>query len=187
MTAVNKPVTDATTDAAGEPSVSDAPGILGLPSPLADGRQSAAASAIRRGAARLLAAHGFAPVFELELGNGRRADIAAVDAKGRVWIVEVKSCLADFRSDGKWPDYLAFADALFFAVAPDFPLELLPGEAGIIVADRYGGEIVRTAPETSIPAVRRKAVTLLIARTAACRLQAALDPETRLNGDRLSR
>ena len=129
-----------------------------------------------RGAGRLLRALSFAVVNELTLANGRRADIVGLSAAGDIWIVEVKSCLEDLRVDGKWPEYRDFSDALFFAVAPGFPVELLPTDTGLILADRYGAEIVRQAPEMRLAAARRKAMTLRFARAAAFSLQALADP-----------
>jgi hypothetical protein len=142
-----------------------------------DGRQSPAAFAICRGVARLLRAHGLAAISELALANGRRADVAAIADSGEIWIVEIKSCLEDFRADQKWPEYREFCDRLFFAVAPTFPREVLPEDTGLIVADRYGGEIVRAAPEHKLAGARRKAMTLRLARSAALRLQGVIDPE----------
>ena len=142
-----------------------------------DGRQSPAAFAICRGVARLLRAHGLAAISELALANGRRADVVAIADSGEIWIVEIKSCLEDFRADQKWPEYREFCDRLFFAVAPTFPREVLPEDTGLIVADRYGGEIVRAAPEHKLAGARRKAMTLRLARSAALRLQGVIDPE----------
>jgi hypothetical protein len=139
------------------------------------GRQ--AALDICRGAARLLKAHGLAVITELALANDRRADIAGVAASGEIWIVEVKSCLADFRGDQKWPEYREFCDRFFFAVGPDFHREVLPQDAGLIVADRYGGEIMRAAPELRLAGARRKAMTLRMFRAAAFRLHTIADPE----------
>jgi hypothetical protein len=144
---------------------------------LHDGRQSAAAFDICRGVARLLRLHRLAPVSEVSLANGRRADIAALADSGEIWIVEIKSSVEDFRTDQKWPEYRDFCDRLFFAVAPGFPNEILPGDTGLIIADRYGGEIMRPAPEHKLPPARRKAMTLRVGQTAAFRLQAAIDPE----------
>jgi hypothetical protein len=118
-------------------------------------------------------------VTEVSLANGRRADIAAVAASGEIWIVEIKSSIEDFRSDQKWPEYRDYCDRLFFAVAPGFPREILPPDTGLVIADRYGGEIVRMAPEHKLAGARRKAVTLRLVHTAAFRLQAAIDPEGR--------
>lgn len=120
---------------------------------------------------------GMASVTEVPLANGRRADIVAVSDKGEIWIVEIKSSVADFRADSKWPEYEPFADRLLFAVAPDFPVDILPTETGLVLADMYGAEIVRPAPLKPLPGARRKAITLRIARAAALRLHALADPE----------
>lgn len=153
---------------------------LGRTSAIEDGRQSQAAAEICRGVVRLLAAHGMAAISEVSLANGRRADVIGVGADGAIWIIEIKSCLNDFRSDQKWPEYREFCDRLFFAVDPRFPQEVLPEDAGLIVADRYGGDILRQAPEFKLPASRRKSLTLQLARLAAVRLQSVIDPEARL-------
>jgi len=141
-----------------------------------DGRQSAMASAICRGARRLLLQHGFVAVPELGLPNGRRADLAALGPKGEVWIVEIKSSVVDFQVDRKWPDYRFHCDRFLFAVAPDFPLGLLPEDVGHVVADSYGGALVREAPEHRLAAPARKGMTFLIARAATLRLHQASDP-----------
>jgi hypothetical protein len=129
-----------------------------------------------RGAGRLLRAMSFAVINELPLPNGRRADIVGLSPAGDIWIIEVKSCLDDLRVDAKWPEYREFSDALFFAVAPDFPRQVLPEDTGLILADRYGGEIVREAPATRLAGARRKAMTLRFARAAAFSLQIRADP-----------
>lgn len=94
-----------------------------------------------------------------------------------IWIVEIKSSLADFRADQKWPEYRDYCDRLFFAVAPDFPMDVLPADAGRIIADKYGGEIVRAAPEHKLSGSRRKELTQRFARVAALRLHGLADPE----------
>lgn len=133
------------------------------------------AAQIARGTLRLLAGHGFCGVTELTLANNRRADIAAIGPAGEIWMVEIKSSIADFRSDSKWPDYMPFCDRLFFAVGADFPQDLIPDETGLIVADAFDGAIIRDAPENKLAGARRKAVTLRIARLAAMRLTLAAD------------
>jgi len=125
--------------------------------------------AVTRGAARLITALGFAPLLEVSLPNGRRADIMAVGPRGQIAIVEVKSGLEDYRADRKWGEYLAFCDEFFFAVAPEFPRAILPDEPGLIVADAFDGAILRPAPATPLVAARRKALTLAFARLAAWR------------------
>ena len=106
-----------------------------------DGRQSPIAAEIQRGVCRALRALGHSVVTELALANGRRADVVALSPGGDIWIVEIKSCLIDYQTDGKWTEYLPHCDRLYFAVAPDFPVEVIPGEAGLMLADRYGAHL----------------------------------------------
>ena len=141
-----------------------------------DGRQSETALAIARGAARLLHRHGFCVVSELPLPSGRRADLVALDAAGEVWIVEIKSSIADFRADQKWQDYRAHCDRLFFATSLEVPCEIFPADTGLIVADAFGAAFHCEAPEHKLPAATRKAMLLLFARAAALRLQSLADP-----------
>ena len=143
----------------------------------ADGRQSPTALAVCTGVRRLLAGHGFASVTEFTLASGRRADILELGPDGAIWIVEVKSSPADFRADGKWPDYRDFCDRFFFAVSEEFPVEILPPETGLILADGYGAAIERDAPEHPLAGARRKAVTLRFAHAAATRLHMLVDPQ----------
>lgn len=125
---------------------------------------------LARGVTRMLCEHGLAPILEVPLANGRRADVMAITASGEIWIVETKSCLADYACDAKWPDYMEFCDRFFFGVTEEFPRELIPEEAGLIVADGFGGAILRDSPLRPLAGARRKAVTLLFARLAALRL-----------------
>jgi len=124
---------------------------------------------VTRGAARLLADLGHAPLAEVTLPNGRRADLMALDRKGRIFIVEVKSSIEDFRTDAKWGEYLPYCDGFAFAVAPEFPQHVLPDEPGLIVCDGFGGAVLREAPATPLAGARRKALTLAFARLAALR------------------
>jgi hypothetical protein len=141
-----------------------------------DGRQSPIAAELQRGVCRHMRALGLSVVTELPLANGRRADIVALSPTGDVTIIEIKSCLLDYQTDGKWQDYLPFCDRLYFAVGAEFPCEVIPETAGIILADRYGAELVRQAVEERLSAARRKAMMLSFARAAALRLQLHLDP-----------
>jgi hypothetical protein len=141
-----------------------------------DGRQSETAQMIARGVRRLLRAHGFSSVTELALTDGRRADIAAVNSDAEVLIVEVKSCAADFRADRKWRDYAACCDRLYFAISERTPAALMPLEAGLIVADAYGAEIVREAELRRMAPASRRALLLRFALTAADRLHTLSDP-----------
>lgn len=131
---------------------------------------SDAANNVARGAVRHLTALGISVLMEVSLPNGRRADIYGLDRKGRIICVEIKSCLTDFTSDQKWHEYLEYCDEFFFAVDQDFPLEVLPSEWGLIIADRYGAEIARPSPDQKLNAARRKSLMLSFARSAADRL-----------------
>src|SRR5262245_5918693 len=125
--------------------------------------------AVTRGAARFLTALGYTPLAEVTLPNGRRADLMALGPKGEILIVEVKSGVEDFRVDLKWPEYRPYCDAFAFAVSPEFPREILPEEPGLIVADGFGGAILREAPVEPLAGARRKPLTLAFARLASLR------------------
>ena len=150
-----------------------------------DGRQSPTALALQRGVLRHFAALGLMGLPEVALACGRRADIAALDPKGEITIVEIKSSVADFRADAKWPHYRASCDRLLFAVTVDFPLDLLPADVGVLVGDAFGAELVRAAPLHPVPAATRKAMLLRLARLGAARLGALHDPDYRLYADSL--
>ena len=124
---------------------------------------------VTRGAARLMIDLGYAPLLEVGLPNGRRADVMALGPKGQLAICEVKSGLEDFRADRKWHEYTPYCDAFYFAVSPEFPREILPEAPGLVVADGFGGAVVRPAPGSLLAPARRKALTLAFARLAAWR------------------
>jgi len=126
-------------------------------------------SLVTRGAARLFSALGYAPLAEVCLPNGRRADIMALGPKGEIAIAEVKSSPEDYLCDRKWGEYAPYCDAFYFAVAPEFPRHILPPEPGLIVADAFGGAVLAEASLTPLPPARRKALTLAFARLAAMR------------------
>src|SRR5689334_25029957 len=90
------------------------------------------AFAIRRATARLCLRLGWAPLHEVALPNGRRADILALRPDGCFACIEVKSGPRDFLTDLKWRDYRAFPDELFFPIEGGFPQDLLPAESELI-------------------------------------------------------
>lgn len=128
---------------------------------------------LARGVTRLLADHGLTSLLEVPLANGRRADVMGLTAGGEIWIVETKSCLEDYVVDAKWPDYREYCDRFFFAVTEEFPRALIPEDVGLIIADGFGGAILRDCAARPLASARRKAVTLLFARLAALRLAAS--------------
>jgi hypothetical protein len=166
-----------------ESNLHEAPGQMPrLIEPVApvDGRQSEMALFVARGTRRLLRAHGFSTVTELPLQSGRRADIVALGSDGTIHIVEVKSSIADFRADGKWRDYRLHCDRLFFAIPDGLPPDIMPDDAGLIVADAYGAAILREAPEQRLPPATRRAMLMRFAQAAAHRLHALSDPDVSL-------
>jgi hypothetical protein len=151
--------------------------IFAAEAPPIDGRQSPRALDIRRGMGRYLRSLGFSLLPEMGLANGRRADLMALDPKGSIWIFEIKSSVADFRTDTKWLDYLGFCDRFGFATSTDVPAAIFPGDAGLYIADAYGAHCLREATEQRLAPARRKALLLAFARASANRLLALEDPE----------
>lgn len=139
-----------------------------IPGSVADG--------ITRGVVRLMNDMGLAPLLEFRLTNKRRVDVAAIDRDGRFTIIEVKSSLTDYRTDGKWHEYLPYCDYFYFAVDADFPREQLPEDAGLIIADSHEAAILRPAAEVPMNGNRRRTQTLRFARTGASRLAGRGDP-----------
>ncbi|HVM81624.1 MAG TPA: MmcB family DNA repair protein [Stellaceae bacterium] len=133
---------------------------------------------LARGVARAFAQRGLATLAEVALANGRRADILGLGRGGELVIVEIKSSVQDFRSDGKWREYREFCDRFYFAVPDRFPRGLIPEDCGLIVADGFGAAILREAPSLPIAAARRKAMTLRFAILGSERLRRLLDPES---------
>lgn len=136
------------------------------------------AGLLARGVCRALDQLGYSSLLEFPLANGRRTDVLALGKRGDLLVVEIKTSLADFRADQKWPTYREFADCLYFAVASGFPIALIPEDCGVMVADAFGAAVLREARPRPIAAGRRRALTLRFARVAATRLRRALDPET---------
>jgi hypothetical protein len=145
-----------------------------------DRRQSERALLIRKGALRLLASLDHYALPEVTLRSGRRADLLAVSPGGELWIIEIKSSRADLAADRKWPEYRAFCDRLFFATSPDVGEAPFPADAGLIIADGYGGMVVRDAPLHPLAAATRKALLVRLARLGAARMSALADPGLRV-------
>jgi hypothetical protein len=136
----------------------------------------AGAAAICRGVCRRLAEQGYATLTEVTLATGRRVDVMALDRRGEILVVEIKSSVADFRADHKWQDYLEFCNRFAFAVGPEFPRELLPEDVGILIADAYDAHELRAPTTSLLPAARRKHLLLRFAHVASARLQRRDDP-----------
>ena len=131
---------------------------------------------IARGVCRLLASLDFAALREVVPARGLRVDVMALGPRGEIWVIECKSGPADLRADRKWQGYLDWCDRYFWAVAPDFPQDILPDTGGLILADGFGGEILHMGDEQPLKAARRRALTLRFARLAAWRQMGREDP-----------
>jgi hypothetical protein len=152
-----------------------------MSAPFAD-EFSATAVLLVRGVCRALDQLGYATLAEFPLTNGRRADILCLGKAGDFVIIEIKSSVADFRADRKWPTYRDFADRLYFAVPDHFPQILIPEECGLMVADPFGAALLRDGLATPLSGARRRALTLRFARLAAARLRRHLDPASQYPG-----
>ena len=127
------------------------------------------AAEVARGVTRLFCRRDLFAICEVPLPNGRRADVMAIGRRGDIVICEVKSGIEDYRCDLKWREYGPYCDAFYFATAPEFPHDVLEGDCGLIVADGFGGAMVREATPNPLAPARRKALTLAFARLGAMR------------------
>ena len=143
---------------------------LDTSNPFVDGRQSERAMTIRTGVERYFGEAGWATLPELTLPTGRRADLVALSAKGQICIVEIKSSIADLKADNKWPEYRSYCDELVFATLADVPADIFPEDAGFMVADAHGADMLRPPEIEKMAAARRKTVHLAFARASAQRL-----------------
>lgn len=135
------------------------------------------AELLARGVCRALRGLGYRTLTEMKLASGRRVDVMGLDRRGRFAVVEIKTSLADLRADRKWSEYLPYCDSFFFGVPSSFPLMRLPIDSGLIVADRFGGEILRQGDTRPMTAATRQRQTLLFALKASGRLYRIHDPE----------
>jgi hypothetical protein len=131
---------------------------------------------IARGICRYLRNLGYSPLTEFKLLSKRRVDVIGLNQAGQFIIIEIKSSVADLRSDDKWQEYLPFSDQMYFAVANGFPLETLPDECGIMIADAYNAAVIRESQTRKLNAARHRTQIVRFAKTAADRLHLWNDP-----------
>ena len=134
-------------------------------------------SRIARGVMRHFAQIGMHSLSEFSPASGLRVDIITLGISDEIWIVECKSGQSDFKSDKKWENYLDWCDRYFWAVDRKFPIDILPSDTGVIIADAYDASILREAPLNKLPAARRKKITKSIAISACNRLLTYTDPK----------
>lgn len=148
-----------------------------------DAARIEAARLLARGLSRHFALLGQSAIAEVILPNGRRADLMVLSRTGEIAIVEIKSSVEDFMTDRKWRDYRAYCDRFYFASHVGVPEAIFPTEAGFMLCDAFGAEIVRESERTPLPAPTRKALVVGLARLAMTRLTTLADPEARLDSE----
>jgi hypothetical protein len=62
------------------------------------------------------------------------------------------------------------------------PIEIMPGDAGLVLDDAYGHGLPREAPEFRIAAAAGRAVLIRLAQVTAHRLHRLSDPEVVAGG-----
>ena len=132
---------------------------------------------LNRGITVLFGDLGLAALSEFPLPNGRRADLVAIDDRGEIVIVEIKSSRTDFVSDRKWWEYREFCDRFYFAKPPELDPDIFPVSEGLIVADAHDAAILRSGPDLPLSPPRRKAMLLQLARLGADRVHTLMDPD----------
>ncbi len=125
---------------------------------------------LTRGVCNLFQDLGFGTLTEFKLASGRRVDVMAIDRNGEFVIVEVKSTVADFRGDRKWHEYLAFCERFYFAVPAGFPVEMMPEDCGLIVADPYAAAVRRESLTRKLNTNRKRRQLIRFALAASNRL-----------------
>ena len=134
-------------------------------------------SKIPRGVMRHFAQIGLSSLSEFSPIRGLLVDIVALGPSDEIWIVECKSGKNDFKSDNKWHNYLDWCDRYFWAVDAEFPIDILPYDTGLIIADPYDASILREAPLNKVSAARRKKLIKSRAKSACNRLLVHTDPK----------
>ncbi len=130
-----------------------------------------------RGVRRMFNSMGYGTLTEFRLPLARRADVVALSEAGEIVICEVKSTRADYRADRKWQDYVPYCEGFYFAVPVGFPLDILPPECGLIVADAYGAAVRRPSPALSLHPTRKRHLLVRYGHAASARLFRLTDPE----------
>ena len=140
-------------------------------------KKSKGLNRIARGAMRHFDQIGLSSLSEFSPIKGLRVDIITLGMSNEIWIIECKSGQSDFKSDRKWHNYLDWCDRYFWAVDANFPIDILPINTGIIIADAYDASILREAPLNKLSPARQKKVIKSIAKSACNRLLTHIDPK----------
>jgi hypothetical protein len=79
------------------------------------------ADALKQAVAWAFFRYRFSIAFEVgvQAWGARRADVIGSKISGEIVLIEVKSSVADFRSDTKWHEYLKYTDRMYLAFTLD--------------------------------------------------------------------
>ena len=108
---------------------------------------------------------------EFKLRVKRRVDLETISDKGLITIVEIKSSVADFRSDRKWNEYIEWADQFYFGVGHNFPIDILPKEHGIITTDGFDIYEAQPSPVQKLNVARRDTLVRRLAKASMRRIE----------------
>lgn len=133
------------------------------------------ANALKKAGAGYLLKKGYSSHFEVGLcKRGRlKADVLAFNYRLNFIILEVKSCIADFRGDKKWKNYLTYSHKMYFVMIKDtFDRlrkeeleELKDAGCGVLVLCETSG-LLRARVKASSRKVEGKAKRNIIVRVA---------------------
>jgi hypothetical protein len=118
------------------------------------------ANALKEATTSYFLKKGYSCFLELGLNSwGKlRGDVLAINLRGEIIVIEVKSSKADFVSDKKWEQYLSYSNKLYFVFTPgvfndikSLILSKLSGHGvGVLILDINTGYL-----RNVIPAKRR--------------------------------
>lgn len=103
---------------------------------------------------------GFSSYQELcvDVRLGRRADVISGNLKGNIVISETKSSVADYRTDGKWREYLPYCERFYFVFTDKVWSKLEATERSVLRTEGAGVMVLEATGflKTVLPAKRRK-------------------------------
>lgn len=82
-----------------------------------------------------------------------RADLLCLNFYGDVTVVEVKSSVADFKSDKKWHNYLDYSNRFYFALSPAVYAKVkddIPRGVGVLLVSRATDRLGRNLLKSNV-------------------------------------
>lgn len=133
------------------------------------------ADALKKASAFMFFRYRYSMAYEVGLQSWgtRRADVIGNKISGDLVLIEVKSSVADFKSDAKWHEYLKFADRVYLAFTVDVARKInkdkelmsrIPSRVGVLVLSEYG--LMRVVKKAKIVPVEPDIRMSILARLA---------------------